>query len=118
MVPGAPAADAPVKGPRGEWLLEHLGGEFALLTFGNAVLPRDVVALAKAAIPCRVVQVGGDATPEATRIEDAEGLVARRYDGRPGTVVLLRPDQHVAARWRAFDAARVRAAMARATCND
>src|SRR5476649_822256 len=25
MVPGAPAADAPVSGPRGEWLLEHLG---------------------------------------------------------------------------------------------
>jgi 3-(3-hydroxy-phenyl)propionate hydroxylase len=29
----------------------------------------------------------------------------------------LRPDQHVCARFRAFDLARVRAAIARATCN-
>ena len=56
--------------------------------------------------------------PGVTLIGDAEGLVARRYDARHGTVYLLRPDQHVGARWRAFDPARVRAAIARATCND
>ncbi len=118
MIPGAPAADAPVAGPLGDWLLGHVGGDFTLLAFGNAVGAADVAALAHAPIPCRVVQVGGGATAGATVIEDREGLVARRYDGRFGTVVLLRPDQHVAARWRAFDAARVRAAIARATCND
>jgi len=58
------------------------------------------------------------ATPGATLIEDREGLAARRYDARFGTVYLLRPDQHVAARWREFDLARVREALARATCND
>ena len=31
---------------------------------------------------------------------DAQGLVRQRYDAAPGTVVLLRPDQHVCARWR------------------
>lgn len=118
MIPGAPAADAPVAGPLGDWLLGHVGNDFTLLAFGNAVGGADVAALAHAPIPCRVVQVGGGATAGATVIEDREGLVARRYDGRFGTIVLLRPDQHVAARWRAFDAARVRAAMARATCND
>jgi 3-(3-hydroxy-phenyl)propionate hydroxylase len=41
--------------------------------------------------------------------------VAARYDGQPGTVYLLRPDQHVCARWRKLDAAKVRAALARAT---
>ncbi len=36
MVPGAPAADAPVRGPRGDWLLDYLGGGFVLLAFGDA----------------------------------------------------------------------------------
>jgi 3-(3-hydroxy-phenyl)propionate hydroxylase len=41
--------------------------------------------------------------------------VARRYDARPGTAYLIRPDQHVAARWRRVDLAAVQAALARAT---
>ena len=48
---------------------------------------------------------------------DTQGSIAQRYDLQPGTCYLLRPDQHVAARWRSFDAARVRAAVARATGN-
>jgi 3-(3-hydroxy-phenyl)propionate hydroxylase len=47
---------------------------------------------------------------------DPKGLAEHRFDGKPGTTVLVRPDQHVAARWRKFDAAAVRAAVARATC--
>ena len=43
--------------------------------------------------------------------------MAQRYDLQPGTTYLLRPDQHVAGRWRAFETARVKAALARATCN-
>jgi 3-(3-hydroxy-phenyl)propionate hydroxylase len=118
MIPGAPAADAPVKGPDGPWLLRYLESGFTLLAFGNAVPADAVAALARAPIACRVVQVGGGPVPEVTVIDDAEGLVARRYDARHGTVYLLRPDQHVAARWREFDAGRVRAAIAHATCND
>ena len=118
MVPGAPAADAPVQGPDGPWLLRYLESGFTLLAFGSTVPEAAVRALAGAPIPCRVVQVGGGPLPGATVIDDAEGLVARRYDARHGTVYLLRPDQHVAARWRAFAPARVRAAIARATCND
>ncbi|HTQ01869.1 MAG TPA: FAD-dependent oxidoreductase [Casimicrobiaceae bacterium] len=108
MVPGAVAADAPVDGPRGRWLLEHLGGEFALLVFGHT--PPAAVALADAPIPCRIVQIGGRGG-----LADVEGLVAARYDGRDGTSYLVRPDQHVCARWRSLDPARVRAALARAT---
>ena len=51
-------------------------------------------------------------------IEDAAGLLAQRYDARPGTCYLLRPDQHVCARWRRFDAGAVRRACAHATCNE
>jgi len=138
MIPGAPAADAPVTGPAGSleylrasrsgirpwdgpagsWLLGYLGGDFTLLAFGAALAPSNVAALARGRIPCRVVQVGGDATAGATMIEDVEGLAIRRYDGRPGTVYLLRPDQHVCARWRRFDLFAVRAAIAHATAND
>jgi 3-(3-hydroxy-phenyl)propionate hydroxylase len=39
--------------------------------------------------------------------------VAQRFDGQDGTVYLIRPDQHVAARWRSFDSNKVQAAMKR-----
>jgi 3-(3-hydroxy-phenyl)propionate hydroxylase len=41
-------------------------------------------------------------------------LAMQRYDAQPGTVYLLRPDQHVCARWRRPSPAAVRAAHARA----
>ncbi|MCC7217417.1 MAG: FAD-dependent oxidoreductase [Burkholderiales bacterium] len=116
MVPGTVAADAPVTGACGPWLLDYLGGEFVLLVFGEGVDAAAARALCAAPVPCRVVQVGGAGGADREVIGDAEGLVAARYDGRPGTCYLVRPDQHVCARWRAFDAAAVRAALARATC--
>jgi 3-(3-hydroxy-phenyl)propionate hydroxylase len=106
MRPGAPCADAPVTvAGRPGWLLNHLGGGFVLLAFGD--VPADDVAVAAGGVAARVLRVGRD-------LADARGLLAERYDARPGTVYLIRPDQHVAARWRAFDAARVQAALARA----
>ena len=69
------------------------------------------------AIPCKVVQVGGKPATGAIHVEDVQGLAVQRYDAWPGTVYLLRPDQHVCARWREFDLPSVRAAIARATCN-
>ena len=104
MHPGTPCADAPVTvAGRPGWLLNHLGDGFVLLAFGDA--PADDVAIG--GVAARVLRVGRD-------LADARGLLAERYDARPGTVYLIRPDQHVAARWRAFDAARVQAALARA----
>ena len=55
----------------------------------------------------RVAVVGRD-------LIDADGVLAGRYDGQKGTTYLIRPDQHVAARWREFDPAKIRKALARA----
>jgi 3-(3-hydroxy-phenyl)propionate hydroxylase len=115
MVPGAVAADAPVRGQCGPWLLDHLGGGFDLLVFGDVVDAAQACELARVPIPCRVVQVGGVERDDRRVIQDGEGLVAARYDGKPGTCYLFRPDQHVCARWRAFATDAVRAAIARAT---
>lgn len=131
MVPGATAVDAPVTGPRGHWLLDYLGGEFVLLVFDSVVPVESVQVPAPAGIPCRVVRVctrsaaervgassgvahGGTGAAGEVALADPEGLAAARYDATPGTCYLFRPDQHVCARWRAFDADAVRAAIARA----
>ena len=71
-------------------------------------------ALSRDALSCAVIQVAGSAAAGACMIHDAQSLLARRYDGREGTCYLFRPDQHVCARWRSFDLASVRAAIARA----
>ena len=114
-VPGAVAIDAPVAGPRGGWLLGYLDAGFALLCFGSSVPAEAVRSLARDGIACTVVQVGGAPANGACLIEDSEGLAVKRYDARPGTCYLLRPDQHVCARWRAFDLGAVRAAILRAS---
>ena len=121
MVPGSPAGDAPVTGDRGQWLLDYLDGGFTLLIFCDATsdaLLRELRALTSDPIGCSTVFVdagAGGLPPGARRIADPSGLLAERYDARPGTAYLFRPDQHVCARWRRFDLAGVRAAIARAT---
>ena len=54
---------------------------------------------------------GGD---RVTRIDDPGGTLRDRYDLHAGGVYLIRPDQHVCARWRALDAGAVEAAWRRA----
>lgn len=123
MVPGAPAADAPVRiEGRAEWFLQQCGGAFTLLEFLDtsgkaAISAADMKALAAAAIPVRVRRAAPKGTNAAGAFEDAEGYLSARFDARPGTIYLLRPDQHVTARWRKFDIAAVHRALARATGN-
>ncbi|WBY02366.1 FAD-dependent oxidoreductase [Ramlibacter tataouinensis] len=126
MVPGAPMDDAPLRiDGHDDWLLDRVGNGFRLLVFAPSAqaVPagwRDKLAeLAHDPIPVTalVVAPDGGALPGFTVAQDPTGLAAQRYDARDGAVYLIRPDQHVAARWRAFDAARVRAAVAHATCN-
>ena len=105
MSPGTPCADAPVRiDGRDDWLLHALGSGFVLLAFGDEARAEPVSVGRVTAAP---LVVGRD-------LFDNQGLVTQRYDGQPGSVYLVRPDQHVAARWRRFDAAAVRAALQRA----
>ena len=91
---GPPPGRAMVDAPLGEgWLIDRLGGDFTILTFGP----------------------GGAVPADATLVSiEAEGLVGRRYDARPGTTYLIRPDRYVAARWRRFDPAAIVVAVNRA----
>ncbi len=127
MVPGAPCTDAPVQqGGRQAWLLDHVGNAFTLLHFGNGaeidpVRLQGFDALGRASPPVRTVLVEPrGATPrhvDGVLALEEDGLVSQRFDAQPGTTYLLRPDQHVCARWRSFDPAHVAAALARATAN-
>ncbi|SPE45498.1 hypothetical protein SBA7_850006 [Candidatus Sulfotelmatobacter sp. SbA7] len=44
---------------------------------------------------------------------DPPGMARSRYDAQPGTAYLIRPDQHVAARWRQLQATSLMAALLR-----
>ena len=114
MVPGAAAADAPVTlaDGRHSWLLRELGGGFTALVFGDDAPLRNA---AIAGVSLKVMHVQACGHPAgAGHLIDRDGVIAERYDLLPGSVVLLRPDQHVCARWRRPSAEAVQHAMQRA----
>ncbi|WP_233866338.1 FAD-dependent oxidoreductase [Paraburkholderia adhaesiva] len=131
MEPGASCADAPVLSGDGreDWLLAHLGDRFTGLVFCRGASPLDAQSLdalqtlARGPMPLAfVVILEGDAAvpaglPEtAVILRDVRGLAARRYGAEDGAFYLIRPDQHVCARFKRFDAARVEAALKRTLC--
>jgi 3-(3-hydroxy-phenyl)propionate hydroxylase len=101
---GAPAPDAPMRRDgRDCHLLDTLGRGLELLYVADGTRP---------VIPegISLMVVGDD-------IVDSSGRFTERFDARPGSAYLLRPDQHLCARWRSFDAGKVRAARLRALGN-
>ena len=107
MVPGAAAADAPLVRADGStgWLLREChAARFTALLFGTGeAAERSLQALKACDFPLHIVRVQG-ALPEGE-------LATQRYDAQPGTVYLLRPDQHVCARWRHPTTENIRAAI-------
>ena len=103
---GAPLPDAPVTRPDGTpaHLLENLRGGFELI--------------------CVKADADGDGwrhVPDGIRrtvigedLFDRTRILTQRFDAMPGAAYLVRPDQHLCARWRRFDAGKVAAAHARA----
>jgi len=127
MVPGAPSTDGPVRrNGQDDYLLNCLGNDFKALLFVDPQNPpsdADLVqlkALAQKEVPVHSYLVSPQPLDILlpTGVEllvDTLGVVAERFDGRPGTCYLMRPDQHVCGRMRRFDADRVIAMQRKAT---
>ncbi len=103
--PGAPCLDAPVNvNGQSAWFLEQIGERFAGIYVGNGeTLPASVQELANDDVPVRTLVVAPGAD-----IDDPSGQLVEGLDAQPGTYYLLRPDQHVCARWRQADAGNIR----------
>jgi 3-(3-hydroxy-phenyl)propionate hydroxylase len=99
--PGAPFVDAPLGDG---FLSDILGNRFQLLAI-NCAAPTDLSAFN--------IEIE---TLSITASENENSALRARYLGdQPSAVYLLRPDQHVVARWLSFDKAQLTAAMAAAT---
>ena len=112
--PGSPCMDAPVQLDNEDcWFLNKVGERFVGLYFRNEaeVLDEEFKELGNLAIGLDVLCVGD----QPSDIHDKKGLLKKHYDATPGTFYLLRPDQHVAARWRNFEAQKITSAMKRVT---
>ncbi len=117
-----PAHGAPPQNVRlgaDDFLLDHLGGGFDLIYFTEAAavptpLQAVVTATRQRGVPLRVIAVGA-AEPVAgadLTLPDADGHFRRSYGVQAsGAGYLLRPDQHVCARWLTLDATRLQAAL-------
>lgn len=106
--PGMAMLDAPVRGPQGDWLLSHVGGEFAVVAV-DAPLP---VGLPEKLRTMIVSSGSAPATDDAMPVLDHQGLVFERYGS--GNVYLVRPDQHIAACFTSPTADAIAGAYARA----
>lgn len=116
--PGSSCKDAPIEilnaGYSTEpWLLQQLGDRFVLLVDGRA-LPSEALSALEQIPDLAIVVMADQAASNYITLKDGAGLVTERYDLKPGTAYLIRPDQHVAARWRQVQAEAVIAAMQRA----
>lgn len=126
---GAAAPDGPVTvvgtEPRDGWWLAQLNGDFVIAVFCDSGLPAadlqdELLRLGSGALPVRTVLVLGRIPPPDAALTlpaciDHDGILQKRYGTQGGACYLIRPDQHVAARWREPDVSAIRAALERAT---
>ncbi|NLY26385.1 MAG: FAD-binding protein [Alcaligenaceae bacterium] len=117
-----PAHGAPPQNIRlgaNSFLLDHLGGGFDLLYFTEAsAMPSALLEVINQArstgLPVRVIAVGAEQSVEGAdlTLPDPDGHFRARYGVRAsGAAYLLRPDQHVCARWLTLDSTRLQAAL-------
>ncbi len=123
---GAVAPDGPVTmDGQTVWWLSQLGRQFVVALFCKDSLPdTDVLTqlanLGSQSIPVRCILVvppalEGDIPQGFEYVVDQDAILASRYDVRAGACYLVRPDQHIAARWRTLDIDGIRKALHCAT---
>ena len=95
---GAAPLDAPLRDAKGceTWLLDELCDGFTAICVSDNARPNALEGIT-------LKLIGED-------LIDAEGLFRARYDARPGSTYLFRPDQYLCARFRAYDAETLTAA--------
>ena len=114
--PGSPCLDAPVSIDGVDaWFLNQLGDRFVGIYFSeDGTAPVGITGAGSGRIPLETIVVAKTGNA-GNNIVDSNGLLYRHYDALPGTYYLIRPDQHVAARWREFSREKVLRALERAT---
>jgi 3-(3-hydroxy-phenyl)propionate hydroxylase len=105
--PGAAMQDALLRrGDENLFLTDIVSPRFTLLYVRDGETPE---------LPADVdLVVIADAASGSSALHDAEGQFAARYDAKAGCGYLLRPDGHVAARFRRVNGASIEAALRRA----
>lgn len=93
-----------------DYLFDHLGAAFHLLYFTDQAVPESILQqvadLEEQGIPIQVLSIGS-----GQNLVDSAEHFAKRYDAQSGTAYLVRPDQHVCARWKNVTAEQVKAAV-------
>jgi 3-(3-hydroxy-phenyl)propionate hydroxylase len=105
--PGAAMQDAMLRrGGESLYPTESAAPRFTLLYAEDGAPPR---------IPSSIEPIAISATDrDPSMLDDAQSQFATRYDATPGSAYLLRPDGHVAARFRQASARAIEAAWSRA----
>lgn len=112
-LPGAPLPNRRLA--EGDYLLDHLGTGFTLLHFSEAgglpaALEDRLATLRSRGVALDVLHLARSAGA-AGALVDAEGEHFAAFGADPGSAYLVRPDRHVAARWKQLDPAGLDAAL-------
>ncbi|HPY40806.1 MAG TPA: FAD-dependent monooxygenase, partial [Thiolinea sp.] len=95
---------------KNDYLFDHLGAAFHLLYFTDQTVPESILQqvadLEKQGIPVEVLSIGN-----GQNLADKDEHFAKRYDAQSSTAYLVRPDQHVCARWKQATAEQIKAAI-------
>src|SRR4051812_23782840 len=105
VAPNAKLAD-------GSYLLDRAGDGMTAILFCEGQPAREQAALLaqlgridKRFVP--VLVTSSSAASEAKAVVDVDGEIARLFAAAPGTLYLLRPDLHIAGRWKAIVAGEI-----------